>query len=204
MPPAMPAPVRRARGRHARLRFRARFPAGGDRGPAGVRRRACAGDTAGRRPVRHGFRRPRPGGGAAPGGGGPYPAGGSGVRGGGADGGGTRAGVPAPADQAPTVAAEFLAQVVVSCPASTTRFSRLADALYRMGDHDAAGLIEAAKRYDDASRPLLRAQALEAAAAEFAQAGQRTQASAAFAGAVEIYTALGATADLARLRATPR
>lgn len=39
-------------------------------------------------------------------------------------------------------------------------------------------------------------------AAEFAQAGQRTQAGAAFAGAVETYTALGAAADLARLRAT--
>jgi len=83
---------------------------------------------------------------------------------------------------------------------------RQANALYcrALLDHDAAGLIEAAERYDDASRPLLRAQALEAAAAEFGQAGQRDRASAAFAGAVEIYTALGATADLARLRATPR
>jgi len=83
---------------------------------------------------------------------------------------------------------------------------RQANALYcrALLDHDAAGLIQAAERYDDASRPLLRAQALEAAAAEFAQVGQRSQASAAFAGAVEIYTALGATADLARLRATPR
>jgi hypothetical protein len=79
---------------------------------------------------------------------------------------------------------------------------RQANGLYcrALLDHDAAGLIEAAERYDDASRPLLRAQAL--AAAEFAQAGQRTQASAAFAGALEIYTALGAAADLARLRAT--
>ena len=33
---------------------------------------------------------------------------------------------------------------------------------------------------------------------------QCSQASAAFAGAVEIYTALGAATDLARLRATPR
>jgi hypothetical protein len=52
------------------------------------------------------------------------------------------------------------------------------------------------------ARSLDREQALEAAAAEFAQAGQRTQAGAAFAGAAEIYTALGAAADLARLRAT--
>ena len=83
---------------------------------------------------------------------------------------------------------------------------RQANALYcrALLDHDAAGLMEAAERYDDASRPLLRAQALEAAAAEFSQAGQRDRASAAFAGAVEVYTALGATADLARLRATPR
>jgi tetratricopeptide (TPR) repeat protein len=81
---------------------------------------------------------------------------------------------------------------------------RQANGLYcrALLDHDAAGLIEAAERYDDASRPLLRAQALEAAAGEFAHAGQRTQASAAFAGALEIYTALGAAADLARLRAT--
>jgi hypothetical protein len=83
---------------------------------------------------------------------------------------------------------------------------RQANALYcrALLDHDAAGLIEAAERYDDASRPLLRAQALEAAAAEFGQAGQRSRASTAFAGAVEIYTTLGAAADLARLRATPR
>jgi hypothetical protein len=83
---------------------------------------------------------------------------------------------------------------------------RQANALYcrALLERDAAGLIEAAERYDDASRPLLRAQALAAPAAEFAQAGQRSQASAAFAGAVEIYTALGAGADLARLRATPR
>ena len=40
-------------------------------------------------------------------------------------------------------------------------------------DHDALRLLAAAERYDAASRPLQRAQALEAAAAEFARAGDR-------------------------------
>jgi hypothetical protein len=44
----------------------------------------------------------------------------------------------------------------------------------------------------------------EAAARESAHAGRRDQARAVFAGAIEVYTALGATTDLARLPATPR
>jgi len=51
---------------------------------------------------------------------------------------------------------------------------------------------------------LEKAKALEAAAREFAHAGRRDQARAAFTGAVRAYNALGAAADLARLRATPR
>jgi len=71
-------------------------------------------------------------------------------------------------------------------------------------DHDAARLLTAADRYDDAGRPLLRAKALEAAAGHFVEAGDRGQARAAFTGAVEVYTSLGAAADIARLQATFR
>ena len=60
------------------------------------------------------------------------------------------------------------------------------------------------QRYDDASRPLFSAKALEAAAGEFIAAGARGQARAAFTRAVEIYASLGAAADVARLQATFR
>ncbi len=83
---------------------------------------------------------------------------------------------------------------------------RQANALYCRGllDHDPSGLLAAAGRYGDASRPLMKAKALEAAAGDFVCAGGRDQARAAFTGAVEIYTALGAAADAARLQATFR
>jgi DNA-binding CsgD family transcriptional regulator len=80
---------------------------------------------------------------------------------------------------------------------------RQANALYCRGmiDHDADGLLRAAERYGAASRPLLSAQALEAAAADFVGADDRDQARAAFTRAVEIYASLGAAADVARLQA---
>ena len=83
---------------------------------------------------------------------------------------------------------------------------RLANALYCRGllDRDAARLLVAAERYGDASRPLLRAKALEAAAGYFVDADDRGQARAAFTAAVEAYTALGAAADVARVQATFR
>jgi DNA-binding CsgD family transcriptional regulator len=83
---------------------------------------------------------------------------------------------------------------------------RQANALYCRGllDHDGPGLLAAAGRYDDASRPLLRAKALEAAAGHFVDAGDRGQARAAFIRAVEVYTSLDAAADVARLQATFR
>ncbi|MDQ2803012.1 MAG: LuxR C-terminal-related transcriptional regulator, partial [Pseudomonadota bacterium] len=83
---------------------------------------------------------------------------------------------------------------------------RQANALYCRGllDHDAPRLLAAAERYDDADRPLLRAKALEAAAGEFIGTDDRGQARAAFTRAVEVYTALGAAADAARLQATFR
>ena len=83
---------------------------------------------------------------------------------------------------------------------------RLANALYcrALLDHDAARLLTAAERYGDAGRPLLRAKALEAAAGHFVDADDRTQARAAFTAAVDVYTSLGAAADVARLQATFR
>jgi len=83
---------------------------------------------------------------------------------------------------------------------------RQANALYCRGllDHDAPGLLLAAQRYADATRPLLQATALEAAAGLLADGGDREQARAAFTSAVEIYTGLGAAADAARLQAAFR
>jgi len=80
---------------------------------------------------------------------------------------------------------------------------REANALHCRGllDHDATQLLAAADRYERAGRPLLRAQALEAAAAEFIRSGDRTQARSAFTRSVEVYGSLGAAADVARLQA---
>ena len=80
---------------------------------------------------------------------------------------------------------------------------RQAAALYCHGllDHDASQLLAAAERYDDASRPLQRAKALEAAAREFADADDRDQARAAFTRAADVYDSLGAAGDLNRLLA---
>ncbi len=83
---------------------------------------------------------------------------------------------------------------------------RQANGLYCRGllDHDAPRLLAAAKCYDDAGRPLLRAKALEAAAGDFVRMGDRDQARAAFTRAVEVYTSFGAAADAARLQAAFR
>jgi DNA-binding CsgD family transcriptional regulator len=83
---------------------------------------------------------------------------------------------------------------------------REANALHCRGllDRDATQLLAAADRYEQAGRPLLRAQALEAAAGEFIRSGDRGQARAAFTSAVEIYGSLGAAADVARLQASFR
>ena len=83
---------------------------------------------------------------------------------------------------------------------------RQANAHYCRGllDHEAPRLLTAAERYEDAGRPLLKAKALEAAAGEFVGTGDRGQARAAFTHAVEVYTSLGAAADVARLQATFR
>jgi DNA-binding CsgD family transcriptional regulator len=83
---------------------------------------------------------------------------------------------------------------------------RQANALYCRGllDHDAPRLLAAAELYETSGRPLLRAKALEAAAGHFIEAGDRGQARTAFTSAVEIYTSLGAAADIARLQAAFR
>jgi DNA-binding CsgD family transcriptional regulator/tetratricopeptide (TPR) repeat protein len=80
---------------------------------------------------------------------------------------------------------------------------RQANTLFCRGllGHDPAQLLQAAHRYFEATRPLLAAKALEAAAGEFITAGDRDQARAAFTKAVENYTALGAAMDAARLQA---
>jgi DNA-binding CsgD family transcriptional regulator len=83
---------------------------------------------------------------------------------------------------------------------------RQANALYCRGllDRDASRLLTAAERYQDAGRPLPRAKALEAAAGYIVDADDRVQARAAFTTAVEVYNALGAAADAARLQAAFR
>ncbi|HEX3921383.1 MAG TPA: AAA family ATPase [Streptosporangiaceae bacterium] len=83
---------------------------------------------------------------------------------------------------------------------------RQANARYCRGllDGDASLLLTAAESYGDASRPLLRAKALEAAAGVLIGTGDRDQARLAFTEAMEIYTSLGAAADAARLQAAFR
>ena len=80
---------------------------------------------------------------------------------------------------------------------------RQANALYcrSLLDHDPTQMLRAAERYGDAGRPLPRAKALEAAAGDFVGTDDRDQARAAFTRAVEIYTSLGATTDVAQLQA---
>jgi tetratricopeptide (TPR) repeat protein len=99
--------------------------------------------------------------------------------------------------------ARSLADQAAALAAESDVPHRQANALYCRGllDHNASRLLQAAKRYRDASRPLLRAKALEAAAGEFVRAGDLGQAQAASASAAEIYTRLGAAVDAARLRA---
>lgn len=98
--------------------------------------------------------------------------------------------------------AKALADHAAAVAAESQIPHRQANALYCHGllDHDAARLLAAAERYADASRPLLSAKALEAAAGDFICADDRDQARAAFTKAVEIYTSLGAATDVARLR----
>ena len=99
--------------------------------------------------------------------------------------------------------ARSLGGQAIALAAETQIPHRQANALYCRGllGRDAALLLAAAQRYADASRPLLRAMALEGAADLFVDAGDRDQARAAFTSAVEVYDSLGAATDVARLQA---
>jgi DNA-binding CsgD family transcriptional regulator/tetratricopeptide (TPR) repeat protein len=81
-----------------------------------------------------------------------------------------------------------------------------ANALYCSGlvEHDPHKLLAAADRYHDASRPLLMAKALEAAAEEFVAIDDKGAARDAMGRAVEAYTGLGAQADVNRVQAAFR
>jgi len=83
---------------------------------------------------------------------------------------------------------------------------RLAAAAYCRGliDDDPSLLLQAAERYDEAGRPLLRARAMEAAAVGFAGRGDHGSARSAFTRADDLYDRLGASWDLAHLRAQLR
>lgn len=83
---------------------------------------------------------------------------------------------------------------------------RLGNELYAQGltDSDPEKLLAAAARYEDATRPLYRAMALEAAARVFALNSDeeaRRRGREAKTRSVEIYESLGATADVARVQA---
>jgi DNA-binding CsgD family transcriptional regulator len=100
-------------------------------------------------------------------------------------------------------AAKELAGHAAALAADSDIPHRQANALYCRGllDHDAARLLTAAERYTEAGRPLLSAKALEAAAGEFLDTGDRDHARGAFTRAGDIYTSIGAATDAARLQA---
>jgi DNA-binding CsgD family transcriptional regulator len=110
------------------------------------------------------------------------------------------------AETGDTGTARALADQAAALAAESEIPHRQANTLYcrSLLDNDAPRLLAAAERYDDAGRPLLSAKALEAAAERFVDAEDRGQARDAFTRAVEVYTSLGAAADVARLQATFR
>ncbi len=99
--------------------------------------------------------------------------------------------------------AEALAGRAEALAAESRIPRRQATALYCRGliDHDGVRLLTAAECYAEANRPLLSAQALEAAAEGFVHADERDQARGAFTRALELYGSLDAVADVARLQA---
>jgi len=99
--------------------------------------------------------------------------------------------------------AKAIAEHATALAADSAIPHRQANALYCRGliDHDATRLLRAADCYGEAGRPLPSAKALEAAAGDFVGTDDRGPARAAFARAAEIYTSLGAAADVARLQA---
>ncbi len=105
-----------------------------------------------------------------------------------------------------TAAARSLTDRAEALARETDIPHRQANALFCRGllDRDAGLLLQAADRYRDAARPLLGAQALEAAAGLFLDRGERAPARAAFTRSLDLYTALGAARDVARLQAAFR
>jgi DNA-binding CsgD family transcriptional regulator len=102
--------------------------------------------------------------------------------------------------------AEELAGRAESLAAESDIPRRQASARYCRGlvDRDAAQLMRAADQYSAAARPLLSAQALEAAAGRFVDGDDRDAARGAFTRALDLYNSLGAVTDVARLQATFR
>jgi DNA-binding CsgD family transcriptional regulator len=102
-----------------------------------------------------------------------------------------------------TAAAQTLAEQAAAMADDTEIPHRQANAWHCRGlvDHDASRLLRAADRYHDAGRPLPSAKALEAAAGALVDTGDRAPARAAFSRAVDLYSSLGATRDVARLQA---
>jgi len=102
-----------------------------------------------------------------------------------------------------TAAAQTLTDRAAALAQDSEIPHRQANALCCRGlvDHDAGRLLKAAERYHDARRPLLGAKALEAAAGALVDTGDRDPARAAFSRAVDLYSSLGATRDVARLQA---
>ena len=99
-------------------------------------------------------------------------------------------------------AARMLAERAATLAHDTEIAHRQANALYCSGllDNDAGRLLRAADRYHDASRPLLQAKALEAAAGVLVTGGDRRPGQAAIIRAVDLYLSLGAAQDVARLQ----
>jgi DNA-binding CsgD family transcriptional regulator len=83
---------------------------------------------------------------------------------------------------------------------------RQANNLYCRGllDKDPHRLMAAAARFEDASKPLYQAKALEAASEAFITVDDKSKARDAFTRACEVYETLGATADVSRLQAVFR
>ena len=102
-----------------------------------------------------------------------------------------------------TAAARTLADQAAALAHDSEIPHRQANALCCRGlaDRDAARLLRAAERYREARRPLLGAKALEAAAGTFVDHDERDTARTVFSRAVDLYSSLGATRDVARLQA---
>ncbi|HEV7652643.1 MAG TPA: AAA family ATPase [Actinophytocola sp.] len=104
-----------------------------------------------------------------------------------------------------SVSADMAAQTEALDQRSSVPHRRAAAAYSRgLRDDDPSLLRVAAGHYDEASRPLLRAKALEAAALGYARQGDRAAARTAFTQADDLYDQLGANWDLTHLRARLR